>query len=149
PLPSTPFLIVVWIMNECDTIGLDGKPAVGTRSSYTHAQKMRASMTYIFGRKCQAGRIPWNVPRTGTPVGNPSLSSDVAMYMVSLRRRKVQSGEAPTSARAITPASAHLKILEALYDYNHLPENYDIHEYKPGSRQEKPNIHQWGGPLHR
>ena len=40
-------------------------------------------------------------------------------------------------------------ILEALYDYNHLPENYDIHEYKPGSRQEKPNIHQWGGPLHR
>ena len=30
-----------------------------------------------------------------------------------------------------------------------MPENYDIHEYKPGSRQEKPNIHQWGGPLHR
>ena len=41
------------------------------------------------------------------------------------------------------------KILEALYDYNHLPENYDVQEYTPGSREEKPNMHQWGGPVLR
>lgn len=65
--------------------------ATGTRASYTHAQKMRASMTYIFGRKCRLGRVPWQASgsQTGTPIGNPSVSDDVATYMVSLRRRKV------------------------------------------------------------
>ena len=91
---SMSFILSVMIiynsMIRCDTIGLDGKPAVGARSSYTHAQKMRSSMTYIFGRKCQAGRTPWHVPQTGIPVGNPSVSDDVATYMVSLRRRKVR-----------------------------------------------------------
>lgn len=44
---------------RCDMIDLDGKPAVGPRSSYTHTQKMRASMTHMFGRVQGIGSQPW------------------------------------------------------------------------------------------
>ena len=89
------------LLYRCDSISLDGKgPSTGPQSSYTHAQKMRASMTYLFGRVCKLGNVYWQ--QSGSTVsGNPSVSNEVASYMVSLRRRKVQAGETPTSARAI------------------------------------------------
>lgn len=81
--------------NRCDTIGLDGKMAEGVRSTFTHAQKMRASMTYVFGRIYGAGRSAWQVAflecGETTTSGNPSLSDKVSTYMLSLRRRKVLS----------------------------------------------------------
>jgi hypothetical protein len=74
-------------------IGLDGKPPTGPRSSYTHAQKMRASMTHIFGRILGIGSQPWKQTASSDGrvlvEGNPSISEKVSTYMVSLRRRKV------------------------------------------------------------
>lgn len=52
--------------------------------------KMRAAMTYAFGRIHQLGNMPWhNNQVTNQMEGNPSISSIVSTYMLSLRRRKV------------------------------------------------------------
>ncbi|KAF8806494.1 hypothetical protein BYT27DRAFT_6628346 [Phlegmacium glaucopus] len=106
PPKEAPTLIIAWIMNDCDAINLDGtaKDSSTVRSSYTHAQKMHASMTYVFGRMYGLGSLPWHYDNTqDLMVGNPSVSEKVSSYMVSLRRRKVQAGEVASSARAITP----------------------------------------------
>ncbi|KAF7779026.1 hypothetical protein Agabi119p4_3374 [Agaricus bisporus var. burnettii] len=116
PLQDGPHLVVAWIMNSCDEINLNGtpRPISEVRSSYTHAMKMRAAMTYAFGRLHQLGNIPWHFNEaSGRMEGNPSVSSVVSTYMLSLRRRKVQAGEAPVSARAITP-----EIMRKLYNSN-------------------------------
>ncbi|KAF8135303.1 hypothetical protein K438DRAFT_1472381, partial [Mycena galopus ATCC 62051] len=76
-----------------------------------HAQKMRAAMTYAFGRIHRLGSTPWQ--EEPVPSGNPSVSEIVSSYMVSLRRRKVQAGETAVSSRAITP-----EILLKLYNFN-------------------------------
>ena len=50
---------------------------------------MRAAMTYAFGRLHGLG-LPWHESESlGKMVGNPSMSTAVSTYMVSLRRRKV------------------------------------------------------------
>jgi hypothetical protein len=55
------------------------------------AQKMRAAMTYMFGRIHGLGTLPWQESEvTGKMKGNPSVCEIVSTYMVSLRRRKVQ-----------------------------------------------------------
>lgn len=47
-------------------------------------------MTYMFGRIHGLGGLPWHESEvTGEMVGNPSVSSIVSSYMLSLRRRKV------------------------------------------------------------
>ncbi|KAF9521447.1 hypothetical protein CPB83DRAFT_778726, partial [Crepidotus variabilis] len=151
----------------CDTIDLDGKPSIGQRSSYTHAQKMRAAMTYTFGRTLGLGSQAWQEYRASggliETAGNPSTSELVSRYMISLRRRKAQSGETPTSARAITAVGSLYvwiafilidslrtqDLLDSLYDFNHRPGNWDPKEYQPGSRKSKQDLGQWGGPLTR
>src|SRR5882762_129102 len=80
--------------SRCDEISLDGKPKpVGkVRSKYTHAQKMRASMTHIFGRDLGLGKRDWTKnEQTGRMMGNPSTSHLLGTYMVSLRNRKVRN----------------------------------------------------------
>ena len=76
---------------RCDSVNLDGsdKDVNQERSTYAHAQKMRASMTYVFGRIYGLGTLPWHKDSSGKMVGNPSVSVAVSSYMVSLRRRKV------------------------------------------------------------
>jgi hypothetical protein len=77
---------------RCDEITLDGKPkpVEKVRSKYTHAQKMRASMTHIFGRDFGLGKQDWTKnEQTGRMTGNPSTSHLLGTYMVSLRNRKV------------------------------------------------------------
>jgi len=77
---------------RCDEINLDGtqKPYGQERSSYSYAQKMRASMTYAFGRVWKLSALSWHQSEvTGRWVGNPSVSDLVSTYMLSLRRRKV------------------------------------------------------------
>ena len=77
---------------RCDEITLEGnhKPVGTPRSKYTHAQKMRASMTHIFGRDFGLGKQDWSKnERTGHMTGNPSTSHLLGTYMVSLRNRKV------------------------------------------------------------
>lgn len=77
---------------RCDSVNLNGtdKDVNQERSTYAHAQKMRAAMTYVFGRIHGLGTLPWHKQDfTGKMVGNPSVSVAVSSYMVSLRRRKV------------------------------------------------------------
>ncbi|KAG2126074.1 hypothetical protein BD769DRAFT_1668508 [Suillus cothurnatus] len=73
------------------------------RATYNNAQKMRAAISHKFGRDYGLGTQPWmeNPVHPGKFVGNPSLSVTVSQYMISLRRRKVHSGETVTSARAM------------------------------------------------
>jgi len=56
---------------------------------------MRASMTHVFGRVLGIGSLPWKQATSSDGKvhfeGNPSISEKVSTYMVSLRRRKVQS----------------------------------------------------------
>jgi hypothetical protein len=96
---------------RCDELNLDGTryPSEEVRATYGTAQKMRASMTYAFGRLHGLGTMHWvhNIVED-TVAGNPSVSEMVSRYMLSLRRRKVRAGETATSARAISAVSCLL-----------------------------------------
>jgi integrase len=73
----------------------------------------------------------------------------------------VKEGETATSARAITPVSILLsrvrrfvtlffkEIMEKLYDYNHLPEYWELEVRDDQQTTDKRSIHKWGGPLAR
>lgn len=90
---------------RCDEISLEGspKPAGMVRSKYTHAQKMRASMTHIFGRDFALGKQDWTKnEQTGHMTGNPSTSHLLGTYMVSLRNRKVCNSPALHFAQAVS-----------------------------------------------
>jgi hypothetical protein len=107
---STPLLIVAWIMTQCvlhrssspksisgtnircDIINPDGseKDLKEIPRTYSHAMKLRSSLTYGFGRKYDRGTREWSFNKETTEwEGNPSISIQVARYMVALRRRKV------------------------------------------------------------
>ncbi|KAI9446961.1 hypothetical protein BJY52DRAFT_1126212, partial [Lactarius psammicola] len=119
PPEYAPQFIVAWIMNECDELKLNGtrKSSKEVRATYGTAQKMRASMTYAFGRVHGLGSAHWHRDTaSGSMAGNPSVSEMVSRYMLSLHRRKVQAGETATSARAI---SAVLKIKCQDFDLQH------------------------------
>ncbi|KAH9974496.1 hypothetical protein BJV74DRAFT_798888 [Russula compacta] len=107
-------LIAAWIMNECDELNLDGspKPWGQEHSSYSHAQKMQASMTYAFGQIYRLGNMSWQWSEHAQGmIGNPSVSQIVSTYMV-------QAGEVPTSSCAII-----VNNLTDLYCFNHMEEN--------------------------
>ncbi|KAG1883681.1 DNA breaking-rejoining enzyme, partial [Suillus subluteus] len=127
----------------CDSLNIDGttKPSTQDRGTYGHAQKMRASMTYAFGRLNGLGNMPWHESDAGggLMVGNPSISVEVSSYMCSLHRRKVQAGEVANSAHAITS-----DILLKLYHHNHLAHNWTIRKYQPGERGQS-GLDLWGG----
>lgn len=77
---------------RCDEIMLNGskKSPNQQRASFGHAQKMRAAMTYAFGRIYGLGNLQWHKDAvSGSMVGNPSVSDTVSSYMLSLHRRKV------------------------------------------------------------
>ena len=127
-------------VHRCDSVSLDGKPVIGSQGSYTHAQKMWASMTHVFSRVLGIGSQHWqlNKAQDGTVMatGNPSISDRVSTYMVGLRRRKVSNcicisflftytvdlqvkeGETTTSARAITHVSFLLSRVWRCVDVN-------------------------------
>ncbi|KAJ3884525.1 hypothetical protein GG344DRAFT_83887 [Lentinula edodes] len=108
------------ISSSCDTINLDGSsiPASVEKSTYTHAQKMRAAATFGFGRIYGLGMQAWHSSEiTGKMLGNPSVSEIT------------QSGDTPTSARAVTSV-----LLESLYYYNKQPEFQKPKAYQSTSR---------------
>ncbi|KAI0691883.1 hypothetical protein C8T65DRAFT_541761, partial [Cerioporus squamosus] len=104
----------------CDELKVDGSTRASgdARNSYSHAMKMRASLSYGYGQSNSRGRQPWRLSDSGRWIGNPSMSDRVSRYMVSLRRRKARSGQVAMSARAITP-----DILRRLYEFNSSPSN--------------------------
>ncbi|KAK7043085.1 hypothetical protein VNI00_008439 [Paramarasmius palmivorus] len=140
PHEDTPDMISAWIMDACDTIKLDGtvRPKLEARKSWSHAQKMRASATFGFGRLHGLGTLTWHRSEvSGKMLGNPSVSHQVSQYMVSLHRRKVNAGEEATSARAITSS-----ILCKMYNFNTHPDNWDPAPPKlaqPSSSSVNPN----------
>ncbi|KAH9020928.1 hypothetical protein EDB85DRAFT_1872177, partial [Lactarius pseudohatsudake] len=140
PHQYAPQFIVVWIMNECDELTLNGKNRLSTqvRATYGTAQKMRASMTYAFGRIHGLGSMHWQRGADGRMVGNPSVSEVVSRYMLSLHRRKVKAGETATSARAISAAT-----LRKLYHFNSRVEVRDLRH--PPVKKSKADCNQWAG----
>ncbi|KAG7087150.1 hypothetical protein E1B28_013130 [Marasmius oreades] len=116
PHEDAPSMIAAWIMDSCDTVKLDGtvRPKSEVRKSYSHAQKMRAAATFGFGHLHSLGNVTWQQSEvTGKMRGNPSVSQQVSLYMISLHRRKVKAGEEATSARAITA-----DIIQKMYNHN-------------------------------
>ena len=79
---------------RCDDIDISTskkKPLGYEPATYSHAQKMRAAMTHQFGREFNLGMQSWTESQVnpGKYLGNPSLSTIVSQYMISLRRKKV------------------------------------------------------------
>ncbi|KAJ3562539.1 hypothetical protein NP233_g9507 [Leucocoprinus birnbaumii] len=155
PKRLAPYHIVLWIQDACDTVKYNGsggyvdRPSSEFRLSYTHAMKMRAAATYGFGRVHQLGDVAWyHNPASDSWRGNPSLSALVSTYMVSLRRRKVQAGEAPVSARAITP-----DLIKKLWNHNiHSPVygmsqlDFEAHVSKQSKAERLSSGGPWCGP---
>ncbi|KAJ3805290.1 hypothetical protein F5876DRAFT_10740, partial [Lentinula aff. lateritia] len=133
PHPQAAVYIVAWIMHSCDEINLDGSPIPPNmeRSTYTHAQKMRAAATFGFGRIHGLGMQAWHRSEiSGKMLGNPSVSETVSSYMLSLCRRKTRAGETATSARAVTS-----QLLEDLYYFNNQPEFQYPNTYQSTARK--------------
>ncbi|KAK0463134.1 uncharacterized protein EV420DRAFT_1618934 [Desarmillaria tabescens] len=86
--------------------------------SYSHAQKLRAGITYGF---CKTGH-------QATALGNPSISDLVSSYMLGLHKCKTAKGETSTSAQAIGPDT-----LKRLYIHNHKCENWDNNQLSSGN----------------
>ncbi|KAJ7651100.1 DNA breaking-rejoining enzyme [Roridomyces roridus] len=102
---------------------------------------MRAATTYGFGPLNGLGSVEWQKSEvTAKMRGNPSVSETVSSYMLSLRKKKVRTGEVPTSARAITP-----EILEELYHYNNQEHIKNIQPLGPRSRKSPANPDDWCG----
>ncbi|KAH9026890.1 hypothetical protein EDB84DRAFT_1440026 [Lactarius hengduanensis] len=79
PHQYAPHFIVVWIMNECDELDLNGRNRLSTevRATYGTAQKMRTSMTYAFGRIHASGRCTGSATATGAWWGIPLYPSGI------------------------------------------------------------------------
>ncbi|KAH9020488.1 DNA breaking-rejoining enzyme [Lactarius hengduanensis] len=122
----------------CDELTLNGKNRLSTqvRATYSTAQKMRASMTYVFGHIHGLGSMHWQCGGDGRMVGNPSVSEVVSRYMLSLHRRKVKAGETATSVRAISAAT-----LRKLYHFNSRVEVRDLRH--PPVKKSKADCNQW------
>lgn len=135
PHQDTPWWICFWILVKCiallpgrcintnriyscDVIDIDGNPVPKSKQvpTYAHAQKMRAAMTYAFGRVHGLGSAPWQEkPGLSGRSGNPSVSDVVSGYMVSLKRRKVSHGpERNESSRARLSSFRPVKLPSAL-----------------------------------
>ncbi|KAG1816275.1 DNA breaking-rejoining enzyme [Suillus variegatus] len=103
------------MIQRCDSINLDGmqKPLSEERGTYGHAQKMHASMTYMFGRLQGLGNMWWHESDVGggVMVGNPSISTEVSSFMCSLRHHK--PGECLNSHR--WGGSLAQRLLKATY----------------------------------
>ncbi|TCD61880.1 hypothetical protein EIP91_007808 [Steccherinum ochraceum] len=129
--PNMPMYICVWIMSK----GTDAM-------NWTHSQaKMRSAMTRKWGRELDCGTSPWIDQPTiaGKSLGNPSMSTTVAQYIVSLGRRKVRAGYAPISARAMCEQTVkNLHKFNA--DLRKLPENITFSNKR---KMEQPE--EWAG----
>ncbi|KAJ7649070.1 hypothetical protein DFH06DRAFT_1083757 [Mycena polygramma] len=118
PSSEVPTWIALWIMNKCDdsdiSTGKAKHPSIA-RATYSTAQKMRAAMSHKFSREYELGIQEWqaNPLVPGQFFGNPSISTVVSQYMISLRRNKVRSGEVVTSARAMDEPT-----MKKLWTYN-------------------------------
>ncbi|KAJ7217232.1 DNA breaking-rejoining enzyme, partial [Mycena pura] len=125
----------------CDSRSSDGtlKDPTVQRATFAYAQKIRAAISFRFARIKSTAGITWHFSEVAAKmVGNPATAIIVSQYFVSLKRRKVQAGEASTSARAMTP-----DILYAMYMYNISEDRMVRRNYGAGEPKK------WDGPLCR
>src|ERR1700727_18426 len=90
--------IATVLYNRCE--GRENEQSENGRKishSYSNAMKMRAALTYGFGRFQSRGTSTWAIDEQGNTHGNPSISSTVSSYMISLKRRKVRYPRKPIS----------------------------------------------------
>ncbi|KAF9019559.1 DNA breaking-rejoining enzyme, partial [Rhodocollybia butyracea] len=87
----------------CDevTLELEPKPEGTQICSFSTAMKMRAALTYAFGRNLRIGKSQWTYGIDGVWRGNPCVSDHVRRYMGGLSRRKAAAGECPISSAAL------------------------------------------------
>ena len=81
PQTLAPLLADVVLFCSCDELQLDSnpKPSTTTHGTYSHAQKMQASMTYIFGCIYGLGSLLWHKNETtGKPI---SLSDSLQLHV--------------------------------------------------------------------
>ncbi|SJL16477.1 uncharacterized protein ARMOST_20003 [Armillaria ostoyae] len=86
--PVIDYYIVGFIMSHCDAVDMHGvsKPLDDPQQTYSHAQKLRASLMYGFWKKGGRGIQPWD---RDTLSGNPSVSETMSSYMLGLHKRKI------------------------------------------------------------
>jgi hypothetical protein len=88
PTEDTPSLITAWIFLKCEI----PDPKIPERAScqgytYSTALRMRAAVSFYYNQLGKSGN--WNQMLDGSWAGNPSLSTTVSRYMLSLQKRKV------------------------------------------------------------
>lgn len=87
------WLLTLMLECSCDSIDMyTGKERDDQLPlSHSHAHKMRAAATYVFGQTYGLGNSPWteDPSNPGHYTGNPSRSAIIEQYMFSLMRRKV------------------------------------------------------------
>ncbi|KAK0463169.1 uncharacterized protein EV420DRAFT_1639278 [Desarmillaria tabescens] len=90
------YYIIGFIMSKCITSFEYSvlKSHEDARRSFSLAEKLHSGITYGFQRAGGWGKTLWD---KATAAGNPSISELVSSYMLSLRRRKIAKGDAPTS----------------------------------------------------
>ncbi|RPD70261.1 hypothetical protein L226DRAFT_547851 [Lentinus tigrinus ALCF2SS1-7] len=102
---------------------------------------MRAAITHVYGRDFGLGTQFWleDPLFPGKFRGNPSLSTTVSTYMISLRRRKVRAGQTVTSARAIDE-----RTIRAMWEFNEaFPQAVSHQQFSREWKADHPEY--WGG----
>jgi len=59
--------------------------------SFSHAQKMRATISWYYGYQKERGMSEWKEGKNGKCTGNPSYSTTVSTLMKGIKRQKVCS----------------------------------------------------------
>ena len=88
PDHEVPNMIATWIFLKCDIPDADRHTRMDCQGlTFSTALRMRASVSFHYNQIGRAGN--WSQMVDGSWSGNPSLSSYVSRYMLSLQRRKV------------------------------------------------------------
>ena len=89
PTQEVPNMIATWIYMKCDIPDTQKQKRMNCQGlTFSTALRMRASISFHYNQIGRAGN--WSQMVDGSWSGNPSLSSYVSWYMLSLQRRKVQ-----------------------------------------------------------
>jgi len=89
PTQEVPNMIATWIYMKCDIPDTQKQKRMNCQGlTFSTALRMRASISFHYNQIGRAGN--WSQMVDGSWSGNPSLSSYVSRYMLSLQRRKVQ-----------------------------------------------------------
>jgi hypothetical protein len=88
PDNEVPNMIATWIFMKCDIPDAEKQKRMDCQGlTFSTALRMRASISFHYNQIGHAGN--WSQMVDGSWSGNPSLSSYVSRYMLSLQRRKV------------------------------------------------------------